>query len=52
MVERAWHKDPDKRPGFQEIVQVLDDQMKLILRTGQDSQLTDGSSGSKCCSIQ
>lgn len=51
MVERAWHKDPDKRPGFQEIVQILDEQMKRILRTGEDSQ-AGGSPGSTCCSIQ
>ena len=49
MVERCWHKDPEKRPTFIEVVKILDESMKLVIRTGTGSQ-NAGHGG--CCSIQ
>jgi tRNA A-37 threonylcarbamoyl transferase component Bud32 len=44
MVEQCWHPNPEKRPSFPEVVQMLDEQMKLVIR----SQHT----ASGCCSVQ
>ena len=53
MVERCWHKDPEKRPTFQEVVKILDEQMKKVIRTGTDSRSAAAGGGSGgCCSIQ
>ena len=49
MVEQSWHKDPEKRPTFTEVVRVLDENMKRVLRTGAGSAQA---AGSRCCSIQ
>ena len=50
MVEQCWHKDPEKRPGFTEVVKVLDEQMKKVIRTGTGSKSAADSGA--CCSIQ
>ena len=53
MVERCWHKDPEKRPSFAEVVKILDEQMKKVIRTGTDSRsAAAGGSSDGCCSIQ
>lgn len=53
MVERCWHKDPEKRPGFTEVVKTLDEQMKKVIRTGAGSKSpAGGGGGGGCCSIQ
>lgn len=49
MVERSWHKDPEKRPTFPEVVKILDDNMKRVVRSVGDS---GQAAGSRCCSIQ
>ena len=53
MVERCWHKDPEKRPAFTEVVKILDEQMKKVIRTGTGSRsASGGGAGEGCCSIQ
>ena len=49
MVEQSWHKDPEKRPTFPEVVKILDDNMKRVIRTGAGSSQAGGHG---CCSIQ
>lgn len=52
MVEQCWHKDPEKRPAFTEVVKILDEQMKKVIRTGTGSKSAAGGGGGGCCSIQ
>lgn len=49
MVERSWHKDPEKRPTFPEVVKILDEGMNKVMRTGVGSSQA---AGHGCCSIQ
>lgn len=49
MVEQMWHKDPEKRPTFPEVVQILDENMQRVLRTNNGS---NKAAGHQCCSIQ
>lgn len=49
MVEQMWHKDPEKRPTFPEVVKILDDNMQRVQRTNNGS---NKAGGHPCCSIQ
>ena len=51
MVEQCWHQDPEKRPPFTEVVKILDEQMKKVIRTGTGS-MTAARGSNGCCSIQ
>ena len=44
MVTRCWDPNPEKRPNFEEVVQILDGLIKQMPR--------DQHSSGQCCTIQ
>jgi hypothetical protein len=47
LVQRCWSKDPEQRPEFEEVVQILSAVMKKVPRESPSA----GPSHGGCCSV-